>query len=529
MATRIKAKASRGSQHNGRKTCKRFHLQKPHGTVAPRVAEVGAEHFGIVCIDPAKYRSDWIMANFIGNVFVEPRSLPHRQGDFKAAVALIRHIAQQQNLRDMIVTVERTGNSHLPVQRAFTEAGFEVRIIHPFAVKQFRQAANPGNKTDPTDLAAQHRAAICGLGLLELPLDTEYRQLRALIRHRRDLVQKSSALCCQIREHLDLALPGYAACFDDLWENSVALPIARLADTPRDILDRGIEGMARALKQQHIRFQRRSLDNIIAWAEQAPAPDPDAPLRRRIWTELADDRQHKRLQIRDLEREIALLLAQTPYVLLMMIPGLNVVSVGDLAGEMGPIGHYANSNAITGRSGLFPSRSQSNQTDYADGPIVRCANRRLRGTLMQIADNLVICNHYFRGKAERDRSVGRGERDIRVRAAKRFSRIAYAIVAGRQLFAHPCCRPHNSLLQKLIDFANEHKMPPRDMNTLLEAAAGQLPRRDRIHEADVLTTQLQQLARRRTDPMTLGQLLPAIIARLTKQSDSEKTTTVVLD
>jgi hypothetical protein len=34
-----------------------------------------------------------------------------------------------------------------------------------------------------------------------------------VVRQRRDLVRKCAALQCQIREHLDAALPGYAACF----------------------------------------------------------------------------------------------------------------------------------------------------------------------------------------------------------------------------------------------------------------------------------------------------------------------------
>jgi len=45
-----------------------------------------------------------------------------------------------------------------------------------------------------------------------------WRQLHLCIRHRRDLVRKCSALACQIREHLDAALPGYVACFDKLWD-----------------------------------------------------------------------------------------------------------------------------------------------------------------------------------------------------------------------------------------------------------------------------------------------------------------------
>ena len=78
-------------------------------------------------------------------------------------------------------------------------------------------------------------------------------------------------------------------------------------------------------------------------------------------------------------------LVQTPYVLLLSHPGINVVTAGELAGEMGPISHYANAKAITGRAGLFPSRYQSADVDLADGKIIRCSNRRLRNIIMMSA------------------------------------------------------------------------------------------------------------------------------------------------
>ena len=58
---------------------------------------------------------------------------------------------------DLTVAIERTGRYHLPVKRAFVQAQFDTRLVHPLTSKQFRQPANPGNKTDDTDLSAIHR------------------------------------------------------------------------------------------------------------------------------------------------------------------------------------------------------------------------------------------------------------------------------------------------------------------------------------------------------------------------------------
>src|SRR5207244_1492224 len=109
----------------------------------------------------------------------------------QAAAELIRQAAAKHQTLDLIVVVERTGRYHHVVRDAFTADGFEVRVVHPFATKQFRQPADPGNKTDDTDLSAIHRAAVNGFGLVEPAPDPTHNGLQLLARHRRDLVRKA--------------------------------------------------------------------------------------------------------------------------------------------------------------------------------------------------------------------------------------------------------------------------------------------------------------------------------------------------
>ena len=163
------------------KARKRQNLQKPSGVIGHRVKQVGGEKFAIVCVDPAKHRSEWMMADYFGNLLIERQTLEHQAAFFKLAVAQIREAQQQHDIQDTIVVVERTGNYHLAPKRAFAKAGFETRVVHPFATKQFRVPADPGNKTDGTDLNAQHRAAVAGFGLCELELESPYRELQRSI------------------------------------------------------------------------------------------------------------------------------------------------------------------------------------------------------------------------------------------------------------------------------------------------------------------------------------------------------------
>jgi transposase len=255
-------------------------------------------------------------------------------------------------------------------------------------------------------------------------------------------------------------MPGYADCFSDLWENRLALVIARQTGSAAAVRAAGLDGLRRIVKT-HDPKQRcspLSLTKILAWAEQAAPGHAQADFLRPILVALDDDRQRKMQEIRDVERASATLLAKLPYVLLLVLPGINVVSAAELGAELGPMSNYPTANNITGRAGLMPSRYQSDLVD-CNGPLQRRGNRRIRAALMQIADNLVVCNHYFRACTEAWRKAGKDPRWIRVKLSKRFSRIAFAMVGRRCLFNHPACQQRHYILDKLLAFHREHDTP----------------------------------------------------------------------
>jgi transposase len=489
---------------------------KPNGALHPRVRQVGPEHFGIVGVDPAKARSMWMLADFYGHVLIEPTTVAHTRGDLDAMIQTIRRTVTARGIRDLVVALERTGRCHLPIKRAFAAAGIEVRIVHPYTTKQFRQPADPGTKTDQTDVAAIHRAAVMGFGLLEPECEPLWRELRLLARHRCDLVEKRAGLRCQIHDHLQAVMPGFAALFDDVFRSRVAVPIARHVGHAAAIADAGVEGLLAYVKRQRLRYQRRTLERIVAWSHIAASPDPDVDMHHRIWSDLDDDRLEKSRQIHQVEGHVASRLARTPYVLLLSFPGINVVSAANFAGEMGPIAHYATAKAITGRAGLFPSRHQSDEVDHRNGSLVRCANRKLRAAILCIADNLIKCNGYFNARAALWKQAGKDPRDTHVRVADRFCRIAFQMVAGRQVFRHRAAQDRHMILDKLLTFHREHDSPAETMLADLQAATDQIPSRDHVAEAEPLQTLLEKTrTARRRGPQPIGEILPQVLAKLT--------------
>src|SRR5487761_1574618 len=360
----------------------------------------GPEHFGIVAVDCAKARSKWMLCDFYGRVLIEPTTVEHQRAALRSATEQLREACEKHGLKDHIVAVEMTGAYHRPVQRAFRRAGSETRLVHPFASKHYRQPSHGDTKTDDIDLEAIFRATVNGFGLLEPVWDESYSRLQLLARHRRDLVQKRAKLQSQIRHHLERCLPGYAALFPDnnLWKQDLPMCIARRAGSAEAIRAAGIRGMRDWLEEAKVRYQSPTIGRVLAWAGNAADADPLAPHLARVWQTLHDDWLAKTEQIGQLERGLAEILVKAPYFLLLSHPGINVVSAGELAGETGPIEHYAHAKAITGRAGLFPSRYQSDEVDRADGPLAHLRNARLRAAWLRVAENLIKCNAHYHGK-----------------------------------------------------------------------------------------------------------------------------------
>ena len=509
MATK---RNSRKSRTNGP-----ARLGKPNGIIQTRVESVGPQRFGIVAIDCAKARSKWMLCDFYAKVLVPPTEVEHARTQMQLATVQFKEACQRHDIRDAIVAVEMTGTYHRPIQRAFRKAGVETRLVHPFASKHYRLPAHGDNKTDDHDLEAIFRAAVNGFGLLEPAWDETYQQLQLLARHRRDLVQKRAKLQCQIRQYLERCLPGYAALFrgDDLWTRPVAIAVARRATSAEAIRQAGIPTVTRWLHQEGLRFQTRTVQKIVAWAGNAADADPLAAHLLRVWQTLHDDWRSKTELIATLERELAGILVKTPYFLLLSLPGINVVSAAELAGEMGPIEHYAHAKAVTGRAGLFPSRYQSDQVDRADGPLAHLRNARLRAAWMRVADNLIKCNAHYRGKFQLWKQRRVHSRDIRCRIANRAARTVFQMVSGRRLYHHPSRLDRSYVLDKLLKFHHQHGTPPHEIVRDLKRATDQIPRSAHAQEAVPLRAAYQRARRRRrAGPKPIGTILVAVLARL---------------
>ncbi len=509
MLTKTKKRKSAGAK-------KRF-IGKPTGQIQERVQAVGPEHFGVVAVDCAKRRSRWMLCNFYGKVLIEPTTVEHTAGGLRTMTQCVSQVCRSEGLTDSIVAVEMTGIYHKPVYRAFRQAGFDTRIVHPFASNHYRQPLHPDEKTDDNDLEAIFHAAVKGYGLAVLPVSEVYQSLQGVSRHRHNLVKQRGRLMVQIRRLLHQTMPGFADLFEDdkLYHKSIALPVALGFDSPDAIRRAGAAGVAAYLNEKRIRFQTRTIERIVAWAGAAAEPSELAVMHTRQWRQLNEVRCLLDEQVLDVERELAVFLVKTPYVLLLSVKGINVVSAARLAGEAGPIEHYATARAINGRAGLYPSQYQSDEVNREGGGLVRQCNRKLRGAAMLVAENLIKCHPYYRGLNELWKQQKVDPRDRRCRIANRAMRMVYQLVGGRQLWRGRGV-DREYLLAKLQEFHRLHKTPLDQSVCDLNEAFQWLPKSAYAAEAQPL----QELARKRKrGPQRLGDLLLPLLIRLGVEND----------
>ena len=88
------------------------------------------------------------------------------------------------------------------------------------------------------------------------------------------------------------------------------------------------------------------------------------------------------------------------------------------------------------------------------------------------------------------------------------------MVAGRQLFPHPCCQPQHYILDKLLAFHRQHDTPWPQVLADLQAATDQLPPSAFAREAEPLAKRLERLQATKRGPQLLADILPIVLARL---------------
>jgi len=324
--------------------------------------------------------------------------IPHTGAGLKQLVRRLRCAGVGE------VAIERPDG---PVVDALLEAELTVFVIAPNRLKNLRSRyGSAGNKDDNFDayvLADTLRTDRARLHPLTRDSDATT-TLRMTVRARQDLVAARVAMANQLRAHLQTTLPGAIGLFRDIDSTITLAFLTRFPSQDKaDWLSRTRLGnWLRSTGYNHL----AKLDQLWAHLDNAPAGTrgPEAEARAQITVAMVAGLGALRAQIKALEEQIAIQLAQHPdAAIFTSLPRSGTVRAARLLAEIGDArGRYPTPESLVCLAGAAPSTKQSGKVKVVT--FRWAVDKQLRGAVVDFAgdshhDNPWAADLYQRARA----------------------------------------------------------------------------------------------------------------------------------
>jgi transposase len=454
-------------------------------------------------VDVAKERICAMVSDFYGNVLVEPKEFPVTSTGMDALEQMISSAKQEHGLELMVIGLEQTGRLHEPIKRRLRRR-WDVQIVHPVVTKHLRQGFSRNVKTDGMDLDALFRAVVGCYGSTVKELPVAYERWRIMHRARQQLVDDRAALKVRAGERVHAVLPGFQSNYDNIWTNKSAILILNRFESPQAVAKLGESGLREWLLSEGARCTQAKAEKLIAWAADAVSPGPGAATEADV---LRDDLKQLAFltgRIESYDRQMLVLLVESPFVLLLSVSGISHVLACGLGAEAGPMSLYPTARNLSGRAGLYDRRHQSDQTDPQLHSMA-AGEPHLRHVLTTAGRCLSMPGGAFAAWAETRRSLKWSEKRIAAVMGNRFCRIAHSLLLTGKTFCHPQAKPGVSILGKLLNVAADLGLPAAQVTELAIEAAASIPVQARPCEMEELRSGAWKASNR---PTEYGSLAP---------------------
>ena len=259
------------------------------------------------------------------------------------ASGLAALVAWLTSHRVVAAAMEATGVYwHTPWQ-ALTDAGIKAQLLHAQHVKQLR-----GRKTDVEDSRWLARVCQFGLGRPSFVPAQQFRDLRALSRHRRKLVARRAQVRNQVQKVIDRGGVRIGAVLSDIFGRN-----------GRRILDGLVERLGStdilASLSAHVRGKLEQLGDALRLALRET--------ERLLLADLLTEHDSLSRRVDDFDRRLDAALA--PYAeqlrLLETLPGIDRTAACAILSEIGADPHrvFGNAHRFAAWAGLCPGNNES--------------------------------------------------------------------------------------------------------------------------------------------------------------------------
>lgn len=312
------------------------------------------------------------------------------------------------------------------------------RLFHlpGIAVNRARDGYRGESKSDARDarvIADQIRMRWRSLQEV-LPRDDAAAELRALVAHRRSLVEDQARVITRLRALLLEVFPGLEAALD-LSTDRALLATTRVA-TPSAARRLGASRLARWLKDRGIRRSEELARKVVEAAKVQRRELPAAEAKAALVSEMAAEVLRTRGRVATVDTRLEELMAAKPEaVVVRSMPGMGPLFTAEFLSEVGDSSRFASADALAAAAGLVPATRQSGGGSFQRR--ARRGNRRLKNLLYRSAFSCTVHHAPSRTYYLRKRAEGKAHHRAVIALARRRVNVLWAMLRDGELYRDP--------------------------------------------------------------------------------------------
>lgn len=399
-----------------------------------------------VPVEIGKFNHKAMVSNFFGDVLVKMFEFANKKHGLKFFLEKVKTAVKKSSAKKIFSGCESCGHYHLNLVHYIRQSGFPMEAINPRDVR--KENPHKHAKTDKIDLRAITRVLIAGKGARQIIPEGVYYRLQRATRTRCKFVRYRTSSRNIVTGLVDRIFPGLwdkdNSIFSNRWGKGSLLLLEHYPH-PRQIIRLGEERLGRFLRKNNTKLGQKTVKKIVLAAKDClskPLEELDMDILS-LQSHLKVLRLYEEI-VGNLDREIALLLLQTPGAYLLSIPGISVEHAAQFTGEVGDIRRFAYAQQIISFAGSC-SRVYESAEYKAEGlPISRRGSKFLRSSLNQISLSLnAWCEpfHIYYDRKHREKEDRPGI--ARIATGNKFAKLAFALMKNEVLY-----RPKDLLLDE---------------------------------------------------------------------------------
>jgi transposase len=316
---------------------------------------------------------------------------------FKAFVKWVDAIRLKAGKQRAIVGLEPTGHYWFNLAQYSKDHDMKVVLVNPFAVKRSKELDdNNPTKNDRKDPKTIAMLVKDGRYMEPYIPKGVYAELRTAMNTRWQIVKSLNGIKNQINRWLRIYFPEFLRVFAD-WEGVAAQIVLHDFPTPKQVVEKGVEGIVARWKQDKIRAVGIKRAQSLVEAAKSSTGIVDGHMAATIELSiLLEDYDRKMLQYETVMELVEKLVKQIPGVdELRKIKGLGLVTIAGFLAEVGDIGRFSHPKQIQKFAGLNLKENSSGK-HKGKTTISKRGRKRLRAILFRAMLPLVAKNPEFR-------------------------------------------------------------------------------------------------------------------------------------